>query len=260
MKHGTASTAPELFRSQAAVVREKMDSPRARGTGEIEPVVALDTDDVAQIVHDMRAPLATMTLDAFLMETKLQREDYSGLLAAIRRNGHNVSFLERLIDDLLDLCALDTRHFTLERTRNDLLTLLEEVIDRIVPSCDRARVHLDGRSVPITVDELRIQRVMSNLITNALKYASRGDVIIRLERMLRSARVTVVDCGPGLSAEEAAGAFDKYRRCASSKGCGGAGLGLYICKQIVVAHGGTVGIESELGVGSRFFIELPLDP
>ena len=257
-KQGSATFAPQLLSTLGGV--EEVQPRMAGGSGPIDPIreVHLDTDDVAQIVHDMRAPLATMTLDAFLMETKLQRGDHAGLLTAFRRNRYNISFLERLVEDLLDLCALDSQHFELRRTRNDLFALLEQIVERVVPACDRPRVCLQGAPLSISIDELRIQRAVSNLLANALRYASRGEVIVRLTRTKTIACISVIDAGPGLSHDDMAVAFDKYRRCSSSKNCGGAGLGLYICKQIVTAHGGHVGVESELGVGSRFFIELPL--
>jgi signal transduction histidine kinase len=113
-------------------------------------------------------------------------------------------------------------------------------------------------SITVVVDDMRIQRVVANLVQNALKYspASSG-IVVRLERDEACARVSVIDAGPGISPAEATYVFDKYKRAKSARAQEGTGLGLYVSRKIVEAHGGRIGVDSVRGAGSRFYFELP---
>jgi two-component system sensor histidine kinase BaeS len=128
-----------------------------------------------------------------------------------------------------------------------------------VPTRDRARVFLDAEHrLTLDIDDLRIERVVANLLQNALKYSPRGSgVVVRLELEAR-ARISVVDAGPGMTEEEMKLAFTKYWRTPDAVIHEGSGLGLYVARRIVEAHGGTIGVESMCNRGSSFFFELPL--
>jgi signal transduction histidine kinase len=260
MASGIATLPPDSGWTQQEVEIEQRPRRLARASGEMDPVTLphLDVDDVAQIVHDMRGPMSTMLLETELMESRISAGIHDGLLPAVRRVLHNIAFMERVVEDLLDLCALDTQHFQLHITRNDLFALVEEVVERVVPSSHRSRVHLEGSSVAIQLDELRIQRVIANLLSNAMKHAVIGPVTVTVTRHDKRVCVAVSDSGPGMSVEHAAKVFDRYLRGPTVMRSRGSGLGLYICKEIVEAHGGSVGVDSVLGLGSRFFFTLPI--
>jgi signal transduction histidine kinase len=213
--------------------------------------------EVVQLVHDLKNPLATIALEMCILEGKLDRTDLKG---AVTRVTQNVAYLDRMVQDLLDADAMDVDRFALHRRPVDMQQLIERVIERATATRDRARVHLDARSsVVLMIDDLRIERVIANLLGNALKYSpSTTDVIVRLETHHDIARVSVIDAGPGIAPEEAAQLFGKYRRATTSHGHEGSGLGLYVSKRIVEAHGGRIGVDSLHGVGSCFFFELPL--
>jgi signal transduction histidine kinase len=102
---------------------------------------------------------------------------------------------------------------------------------------------------------MRIERVLSNLVANALKHGAPAPVTVRLEVVRRFARISVIDGGPGMTAEHAREMFERYRHGSQSQGYG---LGLYISRHIVEAHGGRIGVASAPGRGSRFYFELPI--
>jgi signal transduction histidine kinase len=216
--------------------------------------------ELAQIVHDLKNPLSSIALETELLDARgvsCHGFDAGQAMARIRRN---VRFLDRLIYDLVDVCTLSDGRFALRRTRCDLTTMIETVIDRVVPAADRHRVVLDAPySVEALVDELRIERVVANLLDNALKYTpSTATIVVTVTREANSANVSVRDSGPGLSPADIALLFEPYRRGGSARGRSGTGLGLFVSKQIVEAHGGRIGVESVTGVGARFFFALPL--
>jgi signal transduction histidine kinase len=110
--------------------------------------------------------------------------------------------------------------------------------------------------VYVDVDALHLQRVVTNFLSNALKYApSRTDIVIAVDVAPARARVSVHDAGPGIRPQELVQVFEKYHR-ASDVRCEGTGLGLFVSKQIVEAHAGTIGVDSLYGGGSSFFFEL----
>jgi signal transduction histidine kinase len=240
----------------------------AQGTREIERLRENDTvatDDFAlaerveQIVHDLKGPLQTIALETCLLDDKLAPDDLE-TRSAIARISRNVFFLDRLVQDLVDFGSLEAGRLELRRKPTELRALIARAIDRLVPTRDHPRIFFElSAKVVVAVDELRIERVFANLLQNALKYAPRNSrITIRIGVAGELARISVSDAGPGLTGDETTHVFDKYRRGSSSVGHEGSGLGLYICKQIVEAHGGTIGVTSVEGLGSQFFFELPV--
>lgn len=220
----------------------------------------LREEDVAQIVHDLKSPLTTIALEAELLEHKLATGDHSDVRHSMTRITRNAYFLERMVQDLLDLCSVEAGVLELHRAPTELRTLLEDVIDRVTTTRDRGRVFLRAESpITLTIDDLRIERVVANFLQNALKYApDHTGIIVRLEQRATRVCVSVIDAGPGLAPSDMARIFDKFTRTAAARAREGSGLGLYVSKRIIEAHGGTIGVESVKGAGSRFFFELPL--
>jgi signal transduction histidine kinase len=199
-------------------------------------------------------------METVLLDDKLMRGDQRGGRRSLDRINSNVLYLDRLVHDLLDVCALATGNLELVRETTDLRTMLEEVLDRVVPERDRDRVLIDAEDqIRMNIDPLRIERVVANLLDNAIKYAPRpSHIVVRLTSSRTGATISVIDAGPGLEAGDLSGLFEPYRRGRTSRGCTGSGLGLFVSKKIVELHGGTIGVESVVGLGTRFFFELPL--
>jgi PAS domain S-box-containing protein len=219
----------------------------------------LREDDVAQIVHDLKNPLSTIALETCLLDDKLARGNPSDMRDAFARITHNVEFLDRMVQDLLDLCSLDAGRLQLHRRPTELHALLEQIIDRVVPTRDRERVSLQpAEPLTTSIDDLRIERVVANLLQNALKYAPRSSrIVVRLAAASDAIRISVSDAGPGIAPAEIGSVFDKFRRASTAGGHEGSGLGLYVSKKIIEAHGGQIGVTSVRGAGSQFFFELP---
>jgi signal transduction histidine kinase len=217
-------------------------------------------DDVAQIAHDLRNPVASIALEACLLEERLAENDLSTAAATIERITKNVEFLDRLIQDMLDVCLLERGRLVLQRRPTEMRTLLERTVERVVANRDRGRVSIAASEPTLAdVDDFRIERVVTNLLANALRYSpSSAAVVLRLDRREGWCVISITDTGPGMTASEAALVFDKYHRGTAPCGRDGYGLGLFVSKRIVEAHGGTIGVESVHGIGSRFFVELPL--
>jgi signal transduction histidine kinase len=235
--------------------------PLALGTREMERIERADEmkrqAETIQIVHDLKNPLATITLELCLLEAKLLQPDVRSRLARVSQN---VAFLDRLVQELLDASALDADALRIQRQKTELRTMLESLIERSISSRDRPRVFLDAKqTITMEIDDLRIQRVVCNLLHNALKYspASSG-VVVRLDQRDRFARISITDAGPGLTDDERLLVFDKFGRTADALAHEGHGLGLFISKKIIEAHGGRIAVESARGVGSCFYFELPL--
>jgi signal transduction histidine kinase len=219
----------------------------------------LREDDVAQIVHDLKNPLSMIALETCLLDDRLAHGHPSDTHDALARITRNVHFLDRMVQDLLDLCSLDAGRLELHRKPTELRMLLEQTIDRVVPTRDRGRVSLHAEE-PLTtsIDDLRIERVVANLLQNALKYTPKiTGIVVGLTAMKDAIRVSVTDAGPGMTPAETGYVFDKFRRASTAGSREGSGLGLYVSKKIVEAHGGRIDVTSVQGAGSQFFFELP---
>jgi len=236
----------------------------AHGTGEHDRISASSTidelgDELAQIIHDLKNPLSSIALEAELLGTRIAYGDPLDATHAVGRIVRNVLYLDRLIQDLGDASTIHSGHFELRKAKTDLRQLVIQAIDRVASRADRPRIVVESDELPLmTCDELRIERVVSNLLDNALKYTpSCAGIVVRLRSEPGRAVVSVCDAGPGLTPADLSIVFDRYRRCSSSNGRPGSGLGLFVSKRIVEAHGGSIGVESVHGWGARFFFSLP---
>ncbi len=224
------------------------EEARAAVAGEIR-------DDIVAIAHDLKNPLSIIMMEASLLEQRLASHA-PAVQRGLEHIGRNAAYVDRLISDLLDLASAEAGALQLHLERVDLARLIADTVSRCVTSFERARVQVDVRDVLfVHGDAGRLERVLANLVNNAIRHSpTNGTVTVRLDARGPRACVSVIDQGPGISSDEARRVFQRYYR--GHHGGRGYGLGLYICRRIVEAHGGRIGVHSDPGRGARFFFDL----
>jgi signal transduction histidine kinase len=168
----------------------------------------------------------------------------------------------RTIDELLDLARLRLgQRIELDRSTADLVSIARDSVAEHAAMAPGHRITLEAR-VPALVGEWdgrRLEHVISNLISNAVKFSpAGGDVVVTVDRVENDGLVAVRDQGVGIVPEDRATIFDRFRRGSNVKGIPGTGIGLTLAKEIAEAHGGSVFVESAPGKGSTFTVRLPL--
>jgi len=208
---------------------------------------ALKADFVAVIGHELRTPITVMK---GYLKTLLRRGDAltpERRAQALNAVDSNVTRLERLIEDLLFVSAIEQRSTHLEVRPVDVCNLLRGTAG------GRVAVDVPDVAVHAEVDEDRISQVVRHLLDNALEHSS-GEVVVRLVERDGRLEVSVEDSGPGIFSGDVPHLFSRFHQLDSSstRSHGGLGIGLYICRRIIEAMGGRIWCESRLGVGSRF--------
>jgi two-component system, NtrC family, sensor histidine kinase KinB len=216
---------------------------------------------VALVSHDLRTPLTSLMGYAELLQRRLTDEGHereaasaASVLASARR-------MNAMIQELLESTRLQAGTMELDIEPTDLCQFLDEVSHRVGSLQDQARLTVECRyqGPPIAADRGRIERVVANLVTNSLKYSSpESSILVEAVPGDGEAIISVEDHGHGISSDELPHVFERFYRTQSTRKADGLGLGLYISKLIVDAHGGRIWAESELGKGSRFSFSLPL--
>jgi signal transduction histidine kinase len=166
-----------------------------------------------------------------------------------------------MINDLLNVSLITTGRLELEVEEFDLSALVREVVDRFSEKMKRENYILTlNAKDPIngTWDKVRIEQVVTNLITNAIKYGDNNPITITVLKHNTSATIIVSDEGIGIHPEKVGKVFGRFQRATTSHNYQGLGVGLYITHQIITAHGGKIKVESTLGSGTEFTITLPL--
>lgn len=168
--------------------------------------------------------------------------------------------INQLAHNLLDLSRLSAGRLTLDTEELDLAALVREVVERHADQAQAAgcdlTLHADA-PVRGRWDKVRLDRVITNLVTNALKFGHGHPVEVRVEASGGSARLVVKDAGIGIAPEAQQRIFGRFERVQGPRGHAGFGLGLYIVRQLVEAHGGSIHVRSQLGEGAEFTVELP---
>ena len=214
------------------------------------------------IVHDMRSPLAGLTgyLDLFLTRTKGQIDERHRQL--VDRAAIQARSLADLINHVLDVSQLESGAMPLTKTPGCLSELARQAVTSLGATAERTPVRFDSpeEGVPVFCDQDLIKRVFANLLSNAIRYSPpHGEVIIHLSSEANGVRGEVIDDGPGIAPENHRLIFEKFGQVQGSRSMNHAssGLGLTFCRLAVEAHGGQIGVHSQLGQGSCFWFTLP---
>jgi len=250
---GTRDSLVEKAR-EAQRLAAQQQSPSAPGPASESAV----GEEVALLAHDMKNPLTIIMLESMQIEQRLGLRITPAIQHGLERITQNASYIDRLVSDLLDASSVDEGKLELRLDRLDLSRLLRDAVGRAVPTAERTRLRLEIRDVLfVQGDEIRIERVVTNLVHNALEHGGRGgSVTVRLDARGAFACVSVIDSGPGLTVEESRAVFERFRKTPRG-GYKGYGLGLYASRRIIEAHRGRIGVASQPGRGARFFFELP---
>jgi PAS domain S-box-containing protein len=219
---------------------------------------------LATLSHELRTPLTSILgWSHLLTDGKLDKQQTARAIETIARNARAQG---RLIDELLDISRILTGKLCLDLRTVKLAPLIQAVVDDVRPAADARSINLkaafNSDIGPILGDADRLQQIVRNLLTNAIKFTPKGgDVQVRLQRNDSHARITVIDSGQGIVPELLPHVFERFRQADSSntRSNGGLGLGLSIVRQLVELHRGTVTAESSgENAGTTFRVMLPL--
>ena len=233
---------------------------------ELEQAVRMRDDFMSIVAHEVRTPLNGLILETQLRKMHLARENAAAFTldkmhAMVDRDERQIKSLIRLIEDMLDVSRIRTGKLSIRPSRFDLSALVRGLLQNFAPQIDAAEssVSLDADE-PIEGywDEFRIEQVISNLLTNALRYGAKSPIAVKVYSENGQARVEVQDQGIGIGEENQKRIFQQFERVTAKHAVAGLGLGLFISEQIVTAHGGTITVESRIGEGALFRVCLPL--
>jgi signal transduction histidine kinase len=249
-----------IARVSSSLLESRALEDARRQLESVQRQMRLQDDFVSTISHELRTPLgfikgystSLLRQDAHWDE-KTQHEFLSIIDEETDRLTH-------LIEDMLESARLQshTVKFKFQPLRLD--ALIRDVTTRIHARRPSLQIGLDFDVVPpILGDSVQLAQVFENLFSNAIKYTSGAPLSIRMRRGPASLTVAFADQGPGIPEEYLPFIFERFYRVPAESSATGTGLGLYICKQIILAHHGKMWAESELDKGTTFFIELPID-
>ena len=259
---------------QYAVERKRAEDERARlaqDRAEAEASLRARDETLATISHDLRTPLTSIRGLAQLLQRRLARGvamSAEELTERLGRIEDQTALMARMIDDLLDVARLEAgRPLELHREACDLVALVQRSAADVQRSTDRHRLEVIAEAGPIvgSLDAARLERVVLNLLTNAVKYSpDGGEIEVRLRPEHRPdgnwASMMVRDGGIGIPSEDLPRIFERFYRASNVVDqLRGNGLGLASCRQIVEQHGGEIGVTSGPGAGTTFTVWLPLD-
>ncbi|WP_438037255.1 AAA family ATPase [Sorangium sp. So ce204] len=218
--------------------------------------------------HELKTPLTSLQMQAQSFERLLRRRSLADvpperIEAMLQILGRQTSRLGRLVDELLDVTRLRAGRLALARAPVDLAALAGDVVERMRPqlAASRCRTQLDlGAPVVGHWDADRLEQVVVNLLSNAMKYGAGRPIHVDVRRQADRALLVVRDEGIGIAEADQGRIFERFERAVSVRNFGGLGLGLYIARSIVASHGGSIRVQSKPGAGAMFVVALPLSP
>jgi len=234
---------------------------------ELRNALRMRDDFMSMAAHELRTPLNTMFLETQLRKMQLARGqehifDTPYLHTMVSKDQRQIQSMVRLIDDMLDASRIRSNRLSIRPIQVELTELLARVVDNLSNQAADAGTTITLQAHPPVTglwDAFRIEQVAMNLLTNALRYGKGKPVDISLHLLPGSVRMDVRDHGMGIPEAAQQRIFEQFERITGNDGTGGLGLGLYITRQLVEAHGGRIAVQSREGEGAVFQVTLPLD-
>ncbi|EPJ92976.1 response regulator receiver Signal transduction histidine kinase [Pseudomonas psychrophila] len=233
---------------------------------ELERAVRMRDDFMSIVSHEVRTPLNGLILETQLRKMHLARDNAAAFTmekmhAMVDRDERQILSLIRLIEDMLDVSRIRTGKLSIRPAEFDLARTVDRLLENFSAQISAAQSSVNFTAEYPVVgqwDEFRIEQVISNLLTNALRYGANKPIDVTVYIEGDQAVVDVRDQGIGISQENQQRVFQQFERVSASQVAAGLGLGLFISEQIVAAHSGTISVRSELGEGALFRVCLPL--
>lgn len=215
--------------------------------------------------HELRTPLTAIVLQLRILERAVEQcpenESVAKVRESLRKTNRLVKKLVDLQNALMDLTHIQLGKFQIKQEHCDLSAIAQDSLSQLSLEATRSGVHI-STSLPETLsgsfDPIRSSQVITNLVSNAIKYGEGKPVELDLKTNGGKAILVVTDNGPGIPEEKMTTIFDRFERGDHDRSLSGLGLGLYITRQIVEAHGGSIGVHNVEGKGARFKAEFPL--
>jgi PAS domain S-box-containing protein len=257
---GRRYTQEDLRLADDVARRAALSVDNARLYREAQEAIRLRDEFLSIASHELKTPLTSLRLQLSLIQRNMGAESQERLQPKVVGAHRQVDRLSGLVDTLLDVSRIATGRIALERTEVDLCLMAREAVERLREVFEQAGspVHLHA-DAPVLGwwDTLRLDQVLVNLLTNAAKYGQGRPISIRVEADAERARFIVQDEGIGIPPDALPRLFGRFERAVSTRHYGGLGLGLFISREIVQAHGGRIEVRSQPGAGSTFVVDLP---
>ena len=241
--------------------RNRVKSERNRILYEASRETIRNHDEFFSIVaHELKTPLTSIKLQTQMAKRSLAKGDLSAfnperMKTLIEQTDRQATRLTKLVNEMLDISNIDSGQLKMHKIEFDLLDLIQ----KSVANFDSTSIQvISSGPVLICADEYRIEQVIENLLSNALKYGKGLPIQIEIKKTSTEVQIIFTDHGIGISDEDHSRIFQRYERAVDANKISGLGLGLYIAKNIVEAHRGSIQVSSELGHGSQFRVVLPL--
>lgn len=247
-------------RQQAEQERRRLDADRVRA----EEALRIRDEFLSIASHELKTPLTALQIELYGMRAPIERQHDQRLGRKLARASRSADRLTRLIEMLLDVSRISAGRLTLKREPFDLQPAMQQVVEIMEGSANQASCEflfhpaLDAGSMVGDWDRLRIEQVVMNLLSNAFKYGAGQPVTLSLARQGDWAIVEVRDHGPGVPMGDLERIFERFERAKALINEGGLGLGLYVSREIVLAHGGSIAGRTLPEGGACFTIRLPL--
>ena len=213
--------------------------------------------------HELKTPLTSLKIYSQLLQKKMTQQKESRYIPEVEKIDSQVEKVHNLVSHLFDTSTMYSNHLSLQKQNWIINELIEKIIEEFAADTTHVRPSISLNALntfEVYGDRERISQVITNLLSNAFKYAPQSTKIdIQVEAVEGEVKVSVIDYGPGISKADSKKIFEKFYRVKNTTGPTsiGLGLGLYICATIIAAHNGVLGVESELSQGSTFYFTLP---